>query len=384
MRNSPRTIYIGAAAIIIAVIMAVSNALSHHTENHPVSSESTSNNVLSSTSMPSGVIENAQIYRAFENSIVQRVNERLDEKLTRRWNSYIGTAAIIIAGITAVGGYFGNLVLERQVNTQVREQIERATAQIVQESEFQPRVATLQIQLSQMDAADRVDPDKLRNAIDEFNDLHSRFVTPGLSGSDQNGVDPKATSPEASALRIGRTREGQLADSFDFLVKILGALDHIEDIEKLREIAPGLASDSATALQVLARSYGRQVVGAPGAPGSWGEGDTYHEIFRGYRDWSNRARQNNYPELFYLFEAIIWNLEGRSAADIEEILRDIDGLSDKDGENYEDLLTKLANQDYVREPSVVSGRIAERVRNFIAAYADNSTRVAKVAEKIRQ
>lgn len=362
-----------------------SNAPSQHTENNPASSESTSNNVPPSTSMPSGVIENAQIYGAFENSIVQRVNDRLDEQSARRWNGYYRLTTIIItlitAGITVGSGCVGNLVLERQVSTQVREQIERATAQIVQESEFQPRVATLEIQLSQMDAADRVDGIELQRAIDEFNDLHSLFVTPGLSGSDQNGVDPKATSP---ALQIARTREGQLADSFDFLVRILGALDHIEDIEKLREIAPGLALKSDTALQVLARSYGRQVVGAPGAPGSWGEGDTYHEIFRGYRDWSNRARQNNYPELFYLFEAIIWNLEGRSAADIEEILRDIDGLSDEDGENYEDLLIGLANQDYVREPSVFSGRIAERVRNFIAAHADNSTRVAKVAEKIRQ
>jgi len=140
---------------------------------------------------------------------------------------------------------------------------------------------------------------------------------------------------------------------------------------------------SDTTLQVLARSYGRQVVGAPGAPGSWGEGGPYHEIFRGYyRVWSNRARQNNYPELFYLFEAIIWNLEGRSAADIEEILRDIDGLSDKDGENYEKLLIQLANQDFVRKPSEFSGRIAKRALDFIAAHADNSTRVAKVAEKI--
>ena len=383
-----RTIYIGAAAIIIAVIMAVSNALSHHTENHPVSSESTSNNVLSSTSMPSGVIENAQIYRAFENSIVQRVNERLDEKLARRWTMYISVAAIIIAVIMAVGGYVGNLVLNLQVNIQVQKQvqkeIERATAQIVQEAEFLPRAATLEIQLRQMAAAVSVDGDKLQRAIDEFGDLHSRFVTPGLSGSGQNGVDPKATSPEASALQIARTREGQLADSFDFLVRILGALKRIEDIEQLREIAPGFALKSATALQSLAQSYGRQVVSAPGAPGSWGEGEADHETFRNYRDWSNRARQNNYPELFYLFEAIIWNLEGRSAADIEEILRDIDGLSDKDGENYEDLLIQLANQDFVRKRSVVSGRIAKRVRDFIVAHKDNSTRVAKVAEEIRK
>lgn len=361
-----------------------SNAPSQHTENNPASSESMSNNVLLSTSMPSAVIENEQIYRAFGNSIVQRVNERLDEQSARRRNIYISAATIIIAVITAVGGYVGNLVIELQVNIQIREQLERATAQIVQEAEFLPRAATLEIQLSRMDAADRVDGVELQRAIDEFNDLHSLFVTPGLSGSDQNDVDPKATSPEASALRIGRTREGQLANSFDFLVKILGALDHVEDIEKLREIAPGLASDSATALQVLALSYGRQVVGAPGAPGSWGEGNPYHEIFRGYREWSNRARQNNYQRLFYLFEAIIWNLEGRSAADIEEILRDIDGLSDEDGENYEDLLIGLAKQDYVREPSEFSGRIAKRARDFIAAHEDNSTRVAKVAEKIRQ
>jgi len=278
---------------------------------------------------PSAVIENEQIYRAFENSIVQRVNERLDEQSARRRTIYIGVAAIIVTVIIAGGGYVGSLVLNLQVNTQVRErvqkEIERATAQIVQEAEFQPRVATLEIQLSRMDADDSVDGDKLRRAIDEFNDLHSLFVTPGLPGSGQNGADPKATSPEASALRIGRTREGQLANSFDFLVTILGELDRIEAIERLRGIAPGLALKSDTTLQVLARSYGRQVVGAPGAPGSWGEGGPYHEIFRGYyRVWSNRARQNNYPELFYLFEAIIWNLEGRSAADIEEILRDID------------------------------------------------------------
>ena len=337
---------------------------------------------------PSAVIENEQIYRAFENSIVQRVNDRLDEKFARRWNGYYLVTALIItlitAGITAGGSYFGNLVLERQVSTQVREQIERETArlvqetaqQLVQEVEFLPRVAVLRLQLSQMDAAGRVDPDKLQNAIDEFGDLHSRFVTPGLSDKGQNGVD------SLEVLRIARTREDQLADSFDFLVKILGALKRIEDIEQLREIAPGLALKSATALQSLAQSYGRQVVGAAGAPGSWGEGEADHETFRNYRDWSNRARQNNYPELFYLFEAIIWNLEGRSAADIEEILRDIDGLSDGDGKNYEDLLIQLANQEFVREPSEFSRRIAKRARDFIAAHADNSTRVAKVAEKI--
>ena len=329
---------------------------------------------------PSAVIENEQIYRAFENSIVQGVNDRLDEQSARRWNGYYRGTAMMITLIAAVGGYVGNLVLNLQVNTQVREQvqeqIERATAQIVQEAEFLLRVATLEIQLSRMDDADRVDPDKLRNAIDEFDDLYSRFVKPGLSDKGQNGVD------SLEVLRIGRTREGQLADSFDFLVKILGALDRIEDIEKLREIAPGLASDSTTLLQSLARSYGRQVVGAAGAPGSWGEGEPYYETFMNYRDWSNRARQDNYPELFYLFEGIIWNIEGRSAADIEEILRDIDGLNEEDGKNYEDLLIGLANEEFVLERSAFSGRIAERARDFIAAHEDNSTRVAKVAEKI--
>ena len=355
-----------------------SNAPSQHTENNPASSESTSNNVLSSTSMPSGVIENAQIYRAFENSIVQRVNDRLDEKLARRRNIYIGVVAII-ATVIATGV---NFFLESQRNTQVREQIERATAQIVQESEFQPRVATLEIQLREMDDADSVDRDELKGAIDEFDDLYSRFVKPGLSGSDQNGVDPKATYTEAIALRIARAREGQLADSFDSLVESLSALERIEDIEQLREIAPGLAMNRSTALNSFTQLYGLHVVSAAGAPRSWGEGGPYHEIFRNYRDWSDRARQNNYPELFYLFEGIIWNLEGRSAADIEEILRDIDGLSDEDGEKYEDLLIQLAKQDFVRDRSAFSGRIAERAHDFIAAHADNSTRVAKVAEKI--
>lgn len=331
---------------------------------------------------PSGVIENEQIYRAFENSIVQRVNDRLDEQSARRRNIYTGAAAIIITLFTAVGGYVGNLVIELQVNIQVQKQvqkeIERATAQIVQEAEFLLRAATLEIQLREMDDADSVDRDELKGAIDEFDDLYLRFVKPGLSDKGQNGVD------SLEVLRIARTRQGQLADSFDFLVRILGELDRIEAIERLREIAPGLASDSDIVLQSLAQSYGRQVVGAAGAPGSWGEGEADHETFRNYRDLSNRARQNNYPELFYLFEAIIWNLEGRSAADIEEILRDIDGLSDEDGENYEDLLIGLASQYYVREPSVFSGRIAKRALDFIAAHADNSTRVAKVAEEIRK
>ena len=355
-----------------------SNAPSQHTENNPASSESTSNNVPPSTPMPSAVIGNAQIYHAFENSIVQRVNERLDDKNARRWTLYTSAAATIITAITAGVSYLGNEFLNSQINTQVQEEVERATIQVVQAVEFQPRVATLEIQLSQMDAADSVDGDELKRAIDEFDYLYLRFVKPGLSGSGQNGVDP------LEVLQIARAREGQLADSFDFLVRILGALDRIEDIEKLREIAPGLASDSTTLLQSLARSYGRQVVGAAGAPGSWGEGEPYYETFMNYRDWSNRARQDNYPELFYLFEGIIWNIEGRSAADIEEILRYIDGLNDEDGENYEDLLIGLASQDYVREPSVFSGRIAERVRDFIAAHADNSTRVAKVAKRISQ
>ena len=93
--------------------------------------ESSSNVSAPAAPIPIAVIENEQIYAAFENSIVQRVNQRLDEKLARRQATYIGAVAIIITVITAIGGYVGSLVLDLQVKSQVREQLAQEAAQVI-------------------------------------------------------------------------------------------------------------------------------------------------------------------------------------------------------------------------------------------------------------
>ena len=125
------------------------------------------------------------------------------------------------------------------------------------------------------------------------------------------------------------------------------------------------------------------MIGAAGAPEYWTEGKAHHETFLKYRDWSNRARENNnFSGLFYLFETLVWHLEGWEANKIEELLRDIDGLNGEDGKNYEELLTNLAKEEFVLTPTADSRRIAERTREFIAAYASSSTRVASVKEEI--
>ena len=54
----------------------------------------------------------------------------------------------------------------------------------------------------------------------------------------------------------------------------------------------------------------------------------------------------------------------------------------EDGKNYEELLTNLAKEEFVLTPTADSRRIAERTREFIAAYARSSTRVASVKEEI--
>ena len=346
--------------------------------------ESSSNVSPTTAPIPITVFENEQIYMAFENSIIKQVNERLDEKLAHRHNIYIGIATVIITAIIAISGYVVRLVLDHRVKTQVREQFAQETAKFVQEAEFLPRTTTLEIQLGQMNSAEAVDGNEFKRAIDEFESLYSAFVTPGLTDIIQKDVNPAETSSEAITLQVAQVRERQLTNSFDFLVQILSKVGRVSEFERLRKIAPRLLFGSDIALQSLSQSYGRLVIGAAGAPETWTEGKTDHETFLKYRDWSKRARENsNFSELFYLFEAIVWHLEGWEANKIEELLRDIDGLNDEDGKNYEGLLTNLATEGFrIGSPNAESERVANRTREFIAAYASSSTRVARVKKEI--
>ncbi len=393
-------------------------------------------------SITASLIENGQVFAMLRDSASQQVYQRLEEKLARSRMLVLGMSAVVLTAIVGVGGYVIDIILDsrvntqvreqlereraqlvqnldsqvntrvreqvntqvreqlereraqlvqnldsqvntrvsEQVNTQVREQLERERAQLVQNAEFLPRATILEIQLQQMDKQDRVNPEKLESALDEFESLYSEFVDPGAASDDESEDGTTRTIN----LKAAEKRERQLANSFDFLVQILFGLGRLQELESLVALAPNLTRDSTTALQTLLQSYGRDLIGAPGAPASWSEGESYHQTYLSYQDQSKAAREKGYPEIHLLFEAIIWQMEGKDKNAIKQLLGDIDSLNDEAGDNYEEILEELASESFVRQSTAQSQRIAVRANAFIAKYQNEYTRVERVAEALNK
>ena len=332
------------------------------------------------------------------------VHHQLAEKLARSRMLMLGASAIVVTAIVAIGGYVGNLVLDiqvqqmseqvqtqvsEQVQTQVSEQVQQMSEQvqqvseqleiksgpIIQNAEFLPRTTILEIQLQQMDEKGSVNPEKLERAIDEFESLYSDFVAPGAASDDESGdgtIDRKTA----------QNRERQLANSFGLLAQILLKLDKRQGLERLVDLAPNLARDSTSVFQARLQFYGRDLIGAPDAPASWSEGKSHHQTYQSYQDQSKVAQEKGYPEIHFLFEAIIWQMEGKDKNAIKQLLDAIDSLNDEAGEYYEALLEQLASGVFVRQPTAESQRIADRAKAFIAEYQNESTRVERVAEAL--
>ena len=332
------------------------------------------------------------------------VHHQLEEKLARSRMLMLGASAIVVTAIVAIGGYVGNLVLDiqvqqmseqvqtqvsEQVQTQVSEQVQQMSEQvqqvseqleiksgpIIQNAEFLPRTTILEIQLQQMDEKGSVNPEKLERAIDEFESLYSDFVAPDAASDDESGdgtIDRKTA----------QNRERQLANSFGLLAQILLKLDKRQGLERLVDFAPNLARDSTSVFQARLQFYGRDLIGAPDAPASWSEGKSHHQTYQSYQDQSKVAQEKGYPEIHFLFEAIIWQMEGKDKNAIKQLLDAIDSLNDEAGEYYEALLEQLASGVFVRQPTAESQRIADRAKAFIAEYQNESTRVERVAEAL--
>lgn len=330
--------------------------------------------------MPRAVIENEQIFNAFHNSVTHQVNQRIDEKLARTRATSIAVVATLITLITASGSFIFNRVLLGEVEDQVRLQLDAEARHEFRQTELLGRNVILELQLRAMDEAVGVSNDELALVIEEFEFLYSELTSLSSSRQAESKIDFSIS--QTTSLQTARGPESQLSGSFHLLIKILSAIDHTEKVEQLAELAPGLAQKSDVAFQALTQSYGRQIIGAAGAPKTWQSGEPFHDTFQRYREWSSRARANGFPELYVLFESLIWHMEGRSSAEISELIADINELNPNDGHSYEFVLLSLANEAFTTEPDASSARIKERTRSFITAYADTSPRIQRVAQQM--
>ncbi|MBD0864618.1 MAG: hypothetical protein GDA36_02920 [Rhodobacteraceae bacterium] len=339
------------------------------------------------TAVPAPVIENQQDFERLRALLSYEMLKEIDEKLARRRTTILTIISIIALFIVGGGGYFASLYIELQTNAKIGEiskqlddkveDINNNSEFLIQNTEFLPRTTALAIQLQKMDEDTGVNRDSFEDSIEEFKYLYSHFIKPYTD--DDGNIDPQKS--QGLDFQTIRDRESALADHFDLIVSIMGDLGRKQDIEELRNFAPNFDGSSVFLLVTL-QSYGRDVLGAAGAPDSWRDGGLYHETYGKYRESSASAEERGYPELQLLFNPIIWYMEGKDADDIEQLLDDVDALNDADGGNYEELLARLASQDFAREPNAQSRRIANRTTAFIRAYQNESVRVKKVAGRL--
>ena len=171
-----------------------------------------------------------------------------------------------------------DLEIKQQVQEQIvqhQEQIDQHIDQISLQAHFLTSATTLSIQLLDLIESEKVTGSDITRAFQEFERLYSIFVKPGLQ-TDRSieGVISVETSILASE------REKELIVPFNRLIRILASYKRASEIERLTEIAPNLVFSSDTAMKAMTLFYGRRVIGAAGAPDSWNEFRTFHEILQ--------------------------------------------------------------------------------------------------------
>ena len=75
-------------------------------------------------------------------------------------------------------------------------------------------------------------------------------------------------------------------------------------------------------------------------------------------------------------------MENRPAEEIKGLAADVDALNAADSDAFVGIMTAGATQDYTRSPDASSGRVAERIREMLRIYGDESSTLSDVRDRL--
>lgn len=324
-------------------------------------------------------LENEHIYTVLAEVISAKAVEKYEEKHARNRNFYLTLGAVALGLLGAVTTIVVDELLDarvaRSVKTAIISQsaaadkslderialgVEGAIKTRFQKVDFASRLAPLNSDVRRIDASPGFAIDEAEKIIDQIEALYGGHAS-------REAVESGVPLPDVIANR------NDLTFAIETMISNLAAIGDDTLVLRLSEIAPDVTEKSGTVTEVLVQTYGRDLLAAPAGAAAWTEGDGARvATFEKYRTYALRAEKQGFPELFIAFELLIRHMANRPRAEIEQLAGRIEDLNQVDHRGFMQIMDTLATQGFKIAPDSETRLIAERVRDFLAAYADAS------------
>lgn len=305
---------------------------------------------------------NPQVYALLRETVARDVAQSLAARKSREQTVFLGLVSVVIVGVIAIGGFLVNELLGVRVAAAIEKERGRGLDQAV----YMAEVAELSYQANLLKAEGGYDDEEATIIIERIRSLYAR----GVEGRADDPVEQLANqmrlvySVETAITAFFGARRGDLVDA-------------------TAAAAPGIVKTSQKILQIMVQYRGRELLGLPGAPGTWfdREGTPIAEYER-FDEFAERALAGNYPELYIVFELLIRHLEKRPQSELRELCDDADSLNERDKRAFVLLMVALANGNFTIAPNANSGRIVTRTKAFLRDYGSYSQVLKVVCEQV--
>ena len=310
--------------------------------------------------LPDVLTHDAHVFTMLVSTITSEVTTVIEQRRARERTMLLSLCSIGLVLGLAVGGFLINEVLSIRVNRAVTSAVD-ANLGLAQ---FQSELAALSFSASQLRADGGFTEDTAHGLIADVDTLYR-------------------TADRLQPSREGLDLLSRLRPPLESLALAFGRAGRIDLTQRLEDAAPRIAESSDAFTQVFVQSLGPQQIGEAGAPESWlSSAGEYDGDFIRYRKYVERAKATGYPEHFLVFELIVRHMEGRSAAELEELLQDVDSLNDRDSATFIRLMVQQITLGFVSDPTALSAefrRAADRARDFVSEYRMSSPTLEIVA-----
>lgn len=300
-------------------------------------------------------LDSEVLYVALSRSITASAIDKFEERHRNNRTLYITLAAAIASFVLAVGGF----AVDAFIGLRVDQKVATAKSELETKYEFPSKVAALNTEIFLMDQNDGLNSRDLDRLIQSARRL---YIQAASSKAVENGLTLEEIDDNRRFITF----------SIETLIENSVAAGLGERARQIEEFAPEVAETSNSILQSLVQSYGRDLLADPAAPGSWlREDGDLRQIYKRYKALALRAKDNGYPELYLFFELLLRHVEQRPEEEMQTLLDRIEVLNQTDRNFFMQLMTRLANGEYKREPDNESRHVAGIVRDFLEKYKDD-------------
>ena len=291
-------------------------------------------------------------------AVAREVMVWLEDSRSRRRATLLASGSIAVAVLLAIGGFLINQLLRGEVEAAVGDAIEDNLASVT----FQSRVAALNFRALRLDQAEGFSQDDADDLVQSVESLYES----GIGNADDDtdaGIDPDARLQNILDLTFAVET---IANSF-------AQADRDDLISRLTDAAPDVTERSTAMTQLIVQIQGRNLIGAPGGADAWVDATgAEREVYSEYREYTERARQTGFPELYLVFELITKHMEGRPDEEMRQLIADVADLNEVDREGFERLMRSLVEGSFITSPNAASRRIQARARAFLEDYGDTN------------